>query len=108
MSKQRMIAGFILQQTGLITKDEPIKGNVKIPQNATVHDVIVDINGNFVVIAEIWSHPEGTTVTMCEVEYLLAITGKPLPPGSWDYYKTIMAGPAVFHGFSKGKPRIIA
>jgi hypothetical protein len=108
MAKQRMMAGYTLQQNGILAPGEPIKCHVSIPQDAITRHIGIDAQGNFVLFAEVWSHPEGTKVNFREEEYLIAITNKPLAPGSWEYHSTIMAGPAVFHVFSKGKLEIVA
>jgi len=107
MSKQRMIAGYALQQNGILTPGEPIKCTVKIPVNATILDINVDGSGNFVLFAEVWSHPEGTKVNFQDLEYLIANTNKVIPPGSWYWYKTIGVGVAIFHVFQKKAPRIV-
>ncbi len=108
MAKQRMIAGFALQQVGVITPNEPITCTATIPQNAIERHLDIDAKGNFVLFCEVWSHPEGTKVNHREVAYVIAMTGKVLPPGAWDYHSTVMAGPAVFHVFSKSKLEIVA
>lgn len=107
MAKQRMIAGYALQQSGIIAPGEPIMCHVKIPHNAEPRKIQVDPNGNFVLFAEVWSHPEGTEVKFCEVEYAICQPNKVFPAGSWDYYDIVQAGPAVFIVLTRGKPKIL-
>jgi hypothetical protein len=107
MAKERMMAGFTLKQTGVITPNEPIVCAAQVPQNAVERHFGIDAKGNFVLFCEVWSHPEGTKVNHREVEYLIAMTGKVLPAGSWKYHSTVMAGPAIFHVFTKSKLEII-
>lgn len=107
MAKQRIIAGYNLNQDGILTPGEPIKTKVSIPHDAIVRDITVDPVGNFVLFAEVWSHPEGTEVKFREVEYLVA-AGAQVIVGSWKYYKTVPAGVTIFHVFERDKPSIVS
>lgn len=108
MAKQRMVAGYVLQQDGVLTPNEPIKCVVNVPVTGTILDVNVDAQGNFVLFAEVWSHPEGTKINFEKHEYLIATTNKILPPGNWKWYKTIPVGPAIFHVYNRDSgPRIV-
>jgi len=108
MARQRMIAGYTLQQSGILAPGEPIKCHVSVPQDAVIRHIGIDAQGNFVLFAEVWSYPEGTKINFREEEFLIAVTNKVLAPGSWEYHSTIMAGPAVFHVFDKGSLEIVA
>jgi len=108
MSKQRMIAGFALQQSGIVTPNEPIKCTVKIPHNAVVRTINIDAKGNFVLFCEVWSHPEGTKVSFRDEEYCIVQPGKPIPAGSWEFFDVLSAGPAFFCVFTKGAPKLIS
>jgi len=108
MAKKRMVAGYKLQEDGIMTPGEPIKCTVNLPVKCTILDIEIDVQGNFVLFAEIWSHPEGTKINFTEHAYLIASTNKVLPPGNWEYYKTLVAGPAIFHLYGKDAgPRIV-
>ena len=107
MAKQRMIAGFALQKDGIITPDEPIKCKVSVPHDAQVRTIQIDAKGNFVLFAEVWSHPEGTKVTFREMEFAIVAPNKVIPAGSWEYYQTLVAGAAFFCIFTKGQPKLI-
>jgi len=108
MAKQRMIAGFALQQDGIITPNEPIKCKVSIPNTATIRTIQLDAKGNFVLFAECWSHPEGTVVNFREVEYVIVAPNKVIPAGSWEYFDTLVAGAAFFCIYTKGTPKIVS
>ena len=107
MAKQRMVVGFALQQEGIIAPNEPIKCRVKIPHDAIVRRMQIDIKGNFVLFCEVWSHPEGTKVNFREVEYAIVQPSKVVPAGCWDFFDVLAAGPAFFCIFSKGAPKLI-
>jgi hypothetical protein len=107
MAKQRIIAGYALKQEGVIAPGESIRCYAEIPADAPVRDIQIDMNGNFVLFAEVWSHPEGTKVNFRKVEYYIMMTGKVWPSGSWQYAKTLVSGPAVFHVLTKDKTEIV-
>ncbi len=108
MSKQRMMAGFALQQQGIIAPNEPIKCTVKIPHDAQVRCMQIDAKGNFVLFCEVWSHPEGTKVSFRELEYAIVAPNKVVPAGSWEYFDTLAAGPAFFCVFAKGSLKLMS
>lgn len=108
MAKQRMVAGYVLQQEGVLTPGEPVKCKVDVPVTGTILNMQLDAQGQFVLFVEVWSHPEGTKVNFESHEFLIAATNKVLPPGNWKFYQTIPAGPVIFHIFAKEKPEIVA
>ena len=101
--KQRMVAGYNLQQEGVIAKGEPIRVGVKIPEAATPLCMRIDPQGNFILFCEVWSHPEGTKVNFRDVSFAMVPPGGMIPAGSWNWYETLSAGIAIFHVYQKGK-----
>ena len=106
MSKQRMVAGYNLQQDGVLAPGEPIKVKTSIPDNATPLCMRIDPQGNFVLFCEVWSHPEGTKVNFKEIEYCLVPPNGIVPPGSWNWYETLSAGVQIFHVYQHGQPEV--
>lgn len=106
MSKQRMVTGYNLKMDGIIAPGEPIKCTVNLPATAEKVCMRIDPSGNFVIFAMVWSHPEGTKVNFDEHDILIMPSNKPMPAGRWDYFETLSAGPAIFHIFFKGTPKL--
>ncbi len=107
MAKERMVAGYVLKQEGVIAPGEPIKCSVKVPVTATILTIEIDGGGNFVLFAEAWSHPEGTAIAFKEHSFLICGANRKLPPGNWQYFKTCVAGMGIYHLSKKKKPRIV-
>lgn len=100
--KQRMVAGYNLKNSGIVAPNEPIKTAVEIPSNSLIRGIEIDPSGNFVLFAEVWSHPEGTEVAFETHEFVVVQPKQPLPPGSWNYFCSCVAMPLIFFVFVKG------
>lgn len=104
--KKRMVAGYNLSQDGVIAPGEPIKGHVDLPNNSKMLCMRIDPRGNFVLFAEVWSHPEGTKINFEQHDFTLLPPGREVPPGSWEWFDTLSAGPAIFHIYRRADPKI--
>jgi hypothetical protein len=107
MSKKRMIAGYNLQNSGVIAPGEPMRASVSLPKGAELLSIQIDPGGNFVAFADVWSHPEGTTVSFVEREFLIVPPMKELPPGNWALRFEVIAMPLIFFVFEKKGPSIV-
>ncbi len=107
MAKTRRMFGFNFQtEDGIVAvPGEPTKLTLKLPTGATYRDICVDGNGNFILFAECWSHPEGTKVKHHESQYLMVGSQQDIPAG-WDYVTTIMTMKQAFHFFRRGTPKL--
>ena len=105
-AKTRRMFGFNFSTEGIVAPGEPTKLTVKLPTGATYHDICVDgSTGNFILFAECWSHPEGTTVNHEEVEFLMVGSQQDIPAG-WEYVRTVMTMKQAFHFFRRGTPKL--
>ncbi len=104
--KQRAMAGYKLQISGVFAPGEPIKCNVNLPHDAEMSCIRIDPMGDFVIFAQVWSHPVGTKVNFTEHKFLLVPSNQPLPFGTWDYVDTLSAGQSILHVFHKGPPKL--
>ncbi len=107
MAKQRMIAGYTLQQEGVVVPGAPIKCTVNVPVTGEIRSIDIDAQGNFVLFVEVWSHPEGTKINFEKREYLICGTNQAISAGNWVYYKTLGAGLALFHIFHKKSLEVV-
>lgn len=107
--KQRMVAGYKLQQEGVLAPGEPIRTTVSLPVNATPLCMRIDPRGDFVLFCEVWSHPEGTVINFEEHQYCMIAPQAIVPAGGWVWFETLTAGQQIFHVYRNphgGKPQL--